>query len=213
MAFICRCGFERANVSIGPRSVPKINFPPFYKQSQVSETQKYWFAARTLSKQEFAVQKRIEKLSLEEKMDVECYLPTRTVVTQLKYRRKRNVVPVARGLIFIHATKQLACDLHNIYGVQVFYMKDLSTHSMLVVPDKQMQDFMFVMDLKPDGVCFDNEPLTIGQKVTVVKGEFSGIEGEISTEANKTYVVIRITGVLVASIKVPKSYLKVIKDQ
>ncbi|WP_300704972.1 UpxY family transcription antiterminator [Bacteroides sp.] len=178
----------------------------------MSEKQKYWFAARTLSKQEFAVQKRIEKLNLEEKIDVECYLPTRTVVTQLKYRRKRSVVPVARGLIFIHATKQAACDIPNIYGVQVFYMRDLSTHSMLIVPDKQMQDFMFVMDLNPDGVSFDNEPLTIGQKVTVVKGEFSGVEGEISTEANKTYVVIRITGVLVASIKVPKSYLKVIKD-
>ncbi|MEL5894392.1 UpxY family transcription antiterminator [Bacteroides sp. GD17] len=175
------------------------------------ENQKYWFAARTLSKQEFAVKKRIEKLNLEEQMDVECYLPTRTVVTQLKYRRKRSVVPVARGLIFIHATKQSACDIPNVYGVQVFYMKDLSTHSMLVVPDKQMQDFMFVMDLSPDGVCFDNEPLTIGKKVMVVKGEFSGIEGEIATEANKTYVVIRITGVLVASIKVPKSYLKIIK--
>lgn len=178
----------------------------------MSETQKYWFAARTLSKQEFAVQKRIEKLNLEEKMDVECYLPTRTVVTQLKYRRKRSVVPVARGLIFIHATKQAACDIPNIYGVQVFYMRDLSTHSMLIVPDKQMQDFMFVMDLNPNGVSFDNEPLAIGQKVTVVKGEFSGVEGEIATEANKTYVIIRITGVLVASIKVPKSYLKVIKD-
>ncbi|WP_294590987.1 UpxY family transcription antiterminator [uncultured Bacteroides sp.] len=178
----------------------------------MSEIQKYWFAARTLSKQEFAVLKRIEKLNLEEKIDVECYLPTRTVVTQLKYRRKRCVVPVARGLIFIHATKQCACDIHNVYGVQIFYMNDLSTHSMLVVPDKQMQDFMFVMDLNPDGVSFDNEPLTIGKKVAVVKGEFSGIEGEIATVANKTYVVIRITGVLVASIKVPKSYLKVIKD-
>lgn len=91
-------------------------------------------------------------------------------------------------------------------------MKDFSTHSMLVVPDKQMQDFMFVMDLNPEGVCFDNEPLTVGKKVTVVKGEFSGIEGEIATEASKTYVVIRITGVLVASIKVPKSYLKAIND-
>ena len=176
------------------------------------ETQKYWFAARTLSKQEFAVKKRIENLNLEEGIDVECYLPTRTVISQLKYRRKRNVVPVARGLIFIHATKQSACDIHNVYGVQVFYMKDFSTHSMLVVPDKQMQDFMFVMDLNPEGVCFDNEPLTVGKKVTVVKGEFSVIEGEIATEANKTYVVIRITGVLVASIKVPKSYLKAIND-
>lgn len=177
------------------------------------ETQKYWFAARTLSKQEFAVKKRIEKLNLEEEsIDAECYLPTRTVISQLKYRRKRSVVPVVRGLVFIHATKKSACDIHNVYGVQVFYMKDLSTHSMLVVPDKQMQDFMFVMDLNPEAVCIDNEPLTVGKKVTVIKGEFSGIEGEIATEAGKTYVVIRITGVLAASIKIPKSYLKIIKD-
>ena len=90
-------------------------------------------------------------------------------------------------------------------------MKDLFTHSMLVVPDKQLEDFQFVMDLNPDGVSFDNELLTMGTKVKVVKGDFSGIEGEIATEAKKTYVVIRITGVLVASIKVPKSYLKIIK--
>ena len=51
----------------------------------------------------------------------------------------------------------------------------------------------------------------MGTKVKVVKGDFSGIEGEIATEANKTYVVIRITGVLIASVKVPKSYLKIIK--
>lgn len=176
------------------------------------DAQKHWFVARTLSKQEFAVKKRIEKLHAEEGVEVECYLPTQIVVTQLKYRRKRSEVPVVRGLIFIHTTKQSACDIHNVYGVQVFYLKDLNTRSMLIVPDKQMQDFMFVMDLNPDGVCFDNEPLTVGKKVTVVKGEFSGIEGEIATVANKTYVVIRITGVLAASVKVPKSYLKVIKE-
>ena len=43
-------------------------------------------------------------------------------------------------------------------------MKDLSTHSMLVVPDKQMEDFMFVMDLNPDGVSLDSEILTVGHK-------------------------------------------------
>lgn len=49
---------------------------------------------------------------------------------------------------------------------------------MLVVPDKQMEDFMFVMDLNPDGVSLDSEILTVGHKVKVIKGELSGIEGE-----------------------------------
>lgn len=175
------------------------------------ENQKYWFAARTRDKQEFAIGKLLEKLKSDEKLDIDYYLPTKIVISQLKYRRKRSEVPVIRNLIFVCATKQTACDISNVYGVQLFYMKDLFTHSMLVVPDKQMKDFMFVMDLNPDGVSFDNEPLTIGNKVKVVKGDFRGIEGEIATEANKTYVVIRINGILTASVKVPKSYLKIIK--
>lgn len=174
------------------------------------ETQKYWFAARTRDKQEFAVRKYLEKLKSEENLDIDYYLPTRIVVSQLKYRRKRSEVPVIRNLVFICATKQTACDLSNIYGVRLFYMKDLFTRSMLVVPDKQMEDFMFVMDLNPDGVCFDNESLAVGHKVRVIKGDFIGIEGEVATEANKTYVVIRIKDILIASVKVPKSYLKII---
>jgi transcription antitermination factor NusG len=177
----------------------------------VIDTQKYWFAARTRDKQEFAIRNSLEKLKVEENLDIDCYLPTRSVITQLKYRRKRSEVPVIRNLIFVRATKQTACDLSNVYGVQLFYMKDLFSHSMLVVPNKQMEDFMFVMDLNPDGVSFDNEPLVVGHKVKVVKGDFCGIEGEVATEANKTYVVIRIKGILSASVKVPKSYLKIIK--
>ena len=119
-------------------------------------------------------------------MDIDYYLPTRIVISQLKYRRKRSEVPVIRNLIFIRATKQIACDISNVYNAQLFYMKDLSTHSMLIVPNKQMEDFMFVMDLNPDGVSFDTEPFAIGNKVKVVKGDFCGIEGEIATESNKT---------------------------
>ena len=175
----------------------------------MSEQQKYWFAARTRDKQEFAIRDSLEKLKTE--LDLNYYLPTQFVIRQLKYRRKRVEVPVIKNLIFIQATKQDACDISNKYNIQLFYMKDLSTHSMLIVPSKQMEDFMFVMDLNPDGVSFDTEPFAIGNKVKVVKGDFCGIEGEIATESNKTYVVIRIKGVLVASVKVPKSYLKMIK--
>ena len=82
---------------------------------------------------------------------------------------------------------------------------------MLVVPDKQMSDFMFVMDLNPDGVSFDNGSLVVGDRVRVVKGDLTGVEGEVATNANRTYVVIRIKDILTASVKVPKSYLKIIK--
>lgn len=202
---------KEKNVSFKPRSAPGPQAFILNILSEVIENQKYWFAARTRDKQEFAVRKFLEKLKTEEHLDLECYLPTRTVVTQLKYRKKQSEVPVVRNLIFIRATKQTAVDVPNVYGAHLFYMRDLSTRSLLVVPDKQMEDFMFVMDLNPQGVCFDNEPLTVGHKVKVIKGDLCGIEGEITTAGHKTYVVIRIKDILTASIKVPKSYLKIIK--
>lgn len=176
------------------------------------EEQRYWFAARTRDKQEFAVRGFLEKLSTQEGLNITYYLPTRSVIRQLKYRRKRVEVPIIRNLIFVCATKRTACDLSNTYGVPLFYMKDLYTHALLVVPNKQMEDFMFVMDLAPEGISFDNDTLAVGSKVSVVKGDFCGIEGEVATCSNKTYVIIRIHNVLTASIKVPKSYLKTIVD-
>lgn len=174
----------------------------------MSEQQQYWFAARTRDKQEFVIRDSLEKLRAD--INLEYYLPTQFVIRQLKYRRKCVEVPVIRNLIFVRATKQDACDLSNKYGVQLYYIKDFVTRAMLIVPDKQMEDFKQIIDLNPDNISFDNEVLTVGSKVRVMKGDLCGVEGELALEANKTYVIIRIEGVLTASVKVAKSYLKVI---
>ena len=174
----------------------------------MSEQQQYWFAARTRDKQDFVIRDSLEKLRAD--INIEYYLPTQFVIRQLKYRRKCVEVPVIRNLIFVRATKQDACDLSNKYGVQLYYIKDFVTRAMLIVPDKQMEDFKQIMDLNPDNISFDNEVLTVGSKVRVMKGDLCGVEGELALEANKTYVIIRIEGVLTASVKVAKSYLKVI---
>lgn len=173
----------------------------------MTENQKYWFAARTRGKQEFAVRDLLQQLHL----DIEYYLPTQFVIRQLKFRRKRVEVPVIKNIIFIKATKQNACDLPNRYNIPIFYMKNLLTRTLLVVPNKQMEDFMFVMNLDPDRVGFNDESLLPGSKVRVVKGPFCGVEGELAVTVNRTYVVIRMEGVLSASIRVPKSYLCAIK--
>ncbi|KAA6326123.1 Transcription antitermination protein RfaH [termite gut metagenome] len=169
------------------------------------QIQEHWFAARTRKDQELKLRDSLKKL------DIECFLPTQTVVRQLKYRRKRVEVPVIRNLIFVHATKERACFAVNKRFLPVFYIKDLHTGGMLIVPDKQMQDFMFVMDLDPEGVSFDNDGLCEGSKVEVVKGEFAGIEGELVRIANRTHVVIRIPQVLSLSIRIPKSYLRIVE--
>lgn len=166
------------------------------------QTKEFWFSARTQRNQELRVRDSLKKLN------VEHFVPTRVVVRQLKYRKKKAEIPVIRNLVFIRASKEKACAIPNDHGVQLFYMIDRQTRSFLVVPDKQMQDFMLVMDMDPDGVCFDNESIGIGEKVEVIKGVFSGVEGELVSMTNRSYVVIRVGQILSVSVSIPKSYLK-----
>ncbi len=172
----------------------------------MAEEKIQWFAARTRDKQELAIGKKLQKL------EVIYFLPTRREIRQLKDRRKEVEVPVIRNLIFVRATKQRAIDLHNKDGIALFYLTDLSKRGMLVVPDKQMDDFIQVMNLKPESVSFDGERLMPGDKVRVIKGDLCGVEGEVTTDVNTTYLLIRIHGVLTATVKVAKSYLRVLKN-
>ena len=165
----------------------------------------HWHAVFTASRAEKKVRDRLEELG------VECFLPVQTVLRQWTYRKSRVVVPVIAGLVFVRVSRQEQVKVLQTKGV-VAFLRLKGEAGAAVIPDKQMEDFMFVMDLNPDGVSLDSEMLTVGHKVKVVKGELSGIEGEVAVEANKTYVVIRIKDLLTASVKVPKSYLKIIKD-
>ena len=171
----------------------------------MSEEKIYWYAARTRDKQELSVRDSLLQLG------VEYFLPTRRETRQLKYRTKEVEIPLIRNLIFIRATKKYACDLHNEYRIPIYYISDLSKRGMLVVPDKQMNDFMMAMDLSPDAINFDISNLQLGSHVVVVKGKLTGIEGIVASDTQRTYVVLRIHGVLTASIKLPKSYHKLNK--
>jgi len=171
----------------------------------MSEIQEYWFAARTRKDQELTIRNSLVK------MGIKHFLPTQTVIRQLKYRKKRVEVPIIRNLIFIQATKETALSLPNDHGIQVFFLRDYISHKTLIVPNKQMEDFMFVMDTDPEAVTFDDSELVPKAKVQIVKGKFCGVEGEFAALANKAYVIIRMPNVLSVNIRVPKSYIRLIK--
>lgn len=74
------------------------------------------------------------------------------------------------------------------------YLLNLETRQLLVVPDKQMQDFMFLLDFSEDAVQVLNENLRQGDRVRVIKGEFAGIEGELIRIKGHKRVVVRLEG-------------------
>lgn len=166
------------------------------------ENQEYWFAARTRANQELGLRDSLKKL------DVTHYLPTHIVTRRISDRVKRVEVPVINNLIFIQTTKSKAFSLVKDYALKLHYIKDIETGSLLVVPDKQMEDFMFVLDLSPESIRQCSETYVPGDKVRIIKGELAGVEGEMVRVEGKTHVLLKIPQVLVVSVKVPKSYLE-----
>ena len=92
-----------------------------------------WFAARTRYGQELGIRDRLEKAG------VEHFIPT----VRVRKSRGKGLTerPAVTNLVFLRATKAEACALANEKGLPVRYIIDCATRTLLVVPDKQMEDF------------------------------------------------------------------------
>ena len=162
----------------------------------------YWYAARTRSNQEISVRESLRKL------EVIHFLPTQFVTRIYSDRRKRVEVPFISSLIFVKCTKQEAFALVKSYSIKISYMKDIVTGSLLVVPEQQMENFMMAMQVSSELVHQCEETLVKGDRVRVIKGDFTGFEGEMVRLEGKTHVILRIPQILTISIKIPKSHLQ-----
>ena len=143
-----------------------------------------WFAAKT----KFSAEKKIKQFL--ERLGIEHYIPFRTGGKKVKVEK-----PVIPNLIFIHSDYNTCLSLVNEYKLSMNYLLNLETRQLLVVPDKQMQDFMFLLDFSEDAVQVLNENLRQGDRVRVIKGEFAGIEGELIRIKGHKRVVVSGRGI------------------
>lgn len=164
-----------------------------------------WFAAHTRCGAELGVRERLGRLGTENFLPTELRSRTRG---RAKYER-----PLIPGMIFVRATKTQACALANEQGVPVRYLIDPATRSLLVVPDKQMEDFRRVLDLSTGEGGLMDCPLALGDRVRVIKGALRGVEGHVVEFRGKTYVVVELLGCWFASASVPRAWLELIENK
>ena len=112
------------------------------------------------------------------------------------------------SLVFLRTTKNEACALANERALPVRYMIDCATRSLLVVPDKQMEDFRRVLDFSLEEGGLVEEPLCLGDRVRVIKGVLCGVEGYVVELHGKTYVVVRLLESIFAKARIPRSWLE-----
>ena len=155
-----------------------------------------WFAARTRCGQELKVRDRL----LAE--GVEHFVPT---VPSNGPRKEKAAV---NGLVFLRATKAEALELANGKALPVKYIVDCATRTLLVVPDKQLEDFRRVLDLGLTEGGLVDRPLALGDRVRVTKGPLRGVEGRVLEFHGKLYVVVGLLDCLFAKARVPRSWLE-----
>ncbi len=156
----------------------------------------YWYAARTRYGQELKVRDRLMREG------VEHFIPT--VPTDGPRKEKAAI----SNLVFLRATKPEALELANTGVIPVKYIVDCATRTLLVVPDKQMDDFRRVMDLSLREGGLVDRPLALGDKVRVTKGPLAGVEGHVMQFQGRYYVVVSLLDSLFAKARVPRSWLE-----
>ena len=88
------------------------------------------------------------------------------------------------------------------------YLIDPATKTLLVVPDKQMEDFQRVLNLSTEEGGLMDRPLALGDRVRVIKGVLSGVEGHVLEFRGRTYVVVELLGCWFARADVPRAWLE-----
>ena len=175
--------------------------PPIVRKGAIRDQQgDCWFAARTRCGAELSVAGRLDRLGVERFVPTQTHRRTRGAATY-----ERAVIP---ALVFLRTTKRRACQLANEESLPVRYLIDPATRSLLVVPDKQMEDFRRVLDLSTDEGGLIDRPLELGERVRVTKGVLAGVEGFVLELRGRTYVVVRLLDSWFAKASVPRAWLE-----
>lgn len=159
-----------------------------------SSEQMQWFAMRATYRRGMQIK------SLLDKKGISNFIPMRYEIREKNGRKKRELVPVIRDLIFVRAIQS---ELQWIKDRNPYlqYMIDIRNGRKIIVPDKQMRDFIAVAGTYNEHLIFfspDEVNFRKGTKVRITGGDFEGYEGVFVKVkgARDRRVVISLQGVI-----------------
>ncbi|GHU62027.1 transcriptional regulator [Bacteroidia bacterium] len=164
---------------------------------------KVWFAAKVKYQTEKKIKAWLDEVS------VENFVPFRTLVMERHGKRIQREKPLVPGLLFVRTDYRKALSLPVESHTTMNYMRNIENHQLLTIPDKQMEDFIFLLDFSEAALKVENTNLKRGDRVRVIKGEFAGIEGELVRINGHKRVVVRLEGLFsLATTYIPGSFLE-----
>jgi len=162
----------------------------------------HWYAARVRYGTEIKIKAYLDEIKIEH------FIPFKTITIEYKGQKRTEEKPLIPRIIFVRTTCSKALSLPHDSGYRVSYIRNIDTKEIQIIPDKQMEDCMFIFKMsdKSFNICGAN--VQLGDKVHVVRGPFAGIEGELVRIKGHKRVIVRIESVFsLAANYIPDEYL------
>ena len=171
---------------------------------------KIWFPMRVTYSREMKVKAELDRLG------IESFVPMMYKVVDGDMPQ-RELVPAISNLIFVRSTQERISGLKSSNKTlePLRYMIDQTAqqpHTIMTVPDRQMQNFMRVASRTDDSVMFLDDESVVGKegkRVEIIGGSFEGVTGVIRRVKRCKRVVVEIEGVASVAIAfVPAGLLR-----
>ena len=165
--------------------------------------ERHWYAAYTKL---FHERKTAENL---QKMGIRCFVPVREEIHQWSQRKKKVLKVLIPQMIFVYGTQKERLEALKLPAIS-HYLVLRGEHTPAVIPDDQMERFMFLVDYSDATIEMFTSPLEPGQTVKVIKGPLSGLEGELLEIEGKSKVVVRLDLLGCAGVDMPAGYVEAV---
>ena len=152
-----------------------------------------WHAIRVTYSRELKFQTSLQEAGFE------TFIPMRSKVVERGGKRSSLIVPAISNLCFVKTSYQILKDFMDVLGdaCPARFIWDKATRKPIVVPDKEMSDFIKISLSMSDEVIYLNEvsqKLREGQKVRVKDGSFKGVEGVVVRIKKSRRVMVELPG-------------------
>ena len=148
--------------------------------------------------------------------DIEFFYPTRMTEKLTPSGLKFIEEPLVKSLIFVRTDRESLRKLKSKFGGSIVPYYDRLNNAPLVVPDKQMDDFRKLCEMKESGLEYlgnDEPKYHQGDRVRVTEGVFKGFEGHIKRIRHDRKLIVTIEGVAAFATRyIPPSCLEKIEE-
>ncbi len=164
---------------------------------------KVWFPMRVTYQREMKVKAELDRL------EIETFVPmTYKLVNTDTENPRCELMPAINNLIFVHSTQERISLLKSKNEVlePLRYMMDHTaeeTHTIMTVPDRQMENFMRVSSKTDNSVMFLDNDCVVGKEgkhVLITGGAFEGVTGVIRRVKRCKRVVVELKGIACVAI-------------